>query len=631
MPATHVHSEANNFDQTKTVPLATWGAAGRFAVLIVTSRGWAQSTDVLNSHVGWTLFLDLGAGDGGNGNRPRMWGLHRTLTGSMSDFTIDHNDAAGGWVLAIFDGTPDFGSVVSASEFGFGTSMELAAPGTGDGVRVGVCSPNAATTVTTPATSIDPSVANNSNAWGSYEVNTGFTSGTTPSFTSSATDYTLGWVFVPVVATVNGTGTGAASAAGSATGSSGPTTVNGTGAGAASASGAATGNAGNPAPDPGATSGAGGNLIRVDVLDAGHARIGELTDFDEVAYVRSAVAGGRFVITCPPSRAARLLRDTPGAEIRVTEGGQHVFAGPVLEWEHVDDLGEQRFRFAGINWLAMLEWRWTDPEPGTATPPFATDAYDVYTGQVSTVLAQMVDDRCGTAALPARQFLTVLHPIPSGPTVTHKLRFRETLAELVERVATVHGYTVDVTLSTSNVLEFRVWAAPTRTEVAIGPEIAGVLGWASTARAPEATHMITGGQGELTARTFSSRTLAAGARWPWRIEDYTEHTEIDNLTDLNAAADDELAERAEQVTFTVDVQSLETDVIRFGRDFTVGDYVPLRHAGTVQTVRIMQAETVVRDTVERTLTVGVPRPRDIALAVARADRADRTARRQRGA
>lgn len=631
MPAaTHVHSRARRFSTTKTVPLATYGAAGRFAILFVTSQG--QSAELLNSYTGWTLFLDLGAGDTGNNNRPRMWGLYQSLTGSMSDHVLDTNAPAGGWVLSVYEGTPNFGSLVAVSEFGFGTSMELAAPGTGDGVRVGVCSPNVNYTVTTPATSIDSDGAEYAGAWGSYEINGSFTSGTTPSFTTtSGTDYTLGWVFVPVTAT--GQNITATPISSTVTVGSPSVNVNPVGATIQPAELSSTVTVGSPTVGGAVmTVGAGGDGsgIRVDVLDAGHTQIGEVTDYDQLSYTRSAVTGGRFVLSVPVTQAARLLRDTPGAEIRVTDGGVEVFAGPVLNWEQVDEFGQQSIRFTGINWLGMLDWRWTDPQPATTAPPFSTDAYDTYTGNVSTIIAGMVDDRCGAAAQAARQFLTVNTPSATGPTVTAKLRFRETLAETVADLATVHNHTVAVTLGGSG-LEFDVWQALTRTNAPIGPDVGEVEGWVAGATAPASTHIIAGGQGELTARTFSSRSKAASARWPWRIETYVEHTEIDNQTDLDTAADGHLEELAEQATFTADVAAYETSTIRFGRDFFLGDLVPLRIAGTETNVRVMRVDTTVTDTVERRLTIGIPAAAGIARAITQAQQADRLARRQRGA
>jgi hypothetical protein len=226
----------------------------------------------------------------------------------------------------------------------------------------------------------------------------------------------------------------------------------------------------------------------------------------------------------------------------------------------------------------------------------------------------------------------VVAPAASGPTVTVNLRFRRTLAEVVEELAVAHDMTVAVTINASQNLEFTVTPAPTRTNAPIGPDIGIVDGWEASASAPEATTMICGGQGELTARTFSLRSLAADARWPWRVEGYNEHTEATSQAQLDDACDRELAERVGQVSFKIDAAAYESDTVRFGRDFFLGDIVPLRMGGTETLTRVTEAETRIdADGVTRTLTIGVPPAAGVAMAVAESRRANRQARNQQGA
>lgn len=372
------------------------------------------------------------------------------------------------------------------------------------------------------------------------------------------------------------------------------------------------------------------DVISVDVLDDTHTKRAEITDFNSLELAANAVTGGRFILDTPDTNAARTLRDTNGSEVAVYDNGRQIFGGPVLSWDTNSDAGTITHRFEGINWLGMLGWRWTDPEPATASPPYSTNAYDEYADQVSDIIAQMVDKRCGTAALAGRQFLTVNTPTPSGPTINYRARLRQTLGEAVAELAIAYGYTMSVTLTATG-LEFDVTAAATRPNAVVGPEVTGLDAYQAGGRAPEADTVLAGGQGELVGRTFSLRTRTVPNRWPWRIEQYVEHTEIGNAADLAEAADRHLEEWAEQSTFTADLAALRTDTVRFGRDYQLGDYIPLRIAGVEQTVRVMSFVLNVTDQIERSITVGIPRPRDIAYAIRQATGADRTARRLRGA
>lgn len=366
----------------------------------------------------------------------------------------------------------------------------------------------------------------------------------------------------------------------------------------------------------------------VEVLDNQLRKIAEITDLVSVSTVSRATKGGRFILETPDTQVAHLLRDTQGAQINVTDGVTN-FLGPVLHWHQRATLDANSFQFEGIDNLARLDWRVTDPEPGNAVPPWQTDAYDTYTGTPVEVIADMVNDRCGATAQPARQFLTVNTPSPSGSSITVKLRFRQTLGELVHELAIAHDVTVSVTLGATG-LEFDATPAPTQ-QNPIGPEMGGLVGWEAGAQAPEANIMICGGQGELTARTFTLRQKATAPRWPWRIESYVEHTEIDNQTDLERAADGHLEEFKEQVFYSADVTAYESDSVRYGRDFMLGDKVPIRINNDETITRVFEEMTNLTGSEKtRKLTVGLPASAGIQLAVGKAKAADIVARRQQG-
>lgn len=370
-------------------------------------------------------------------------------------------------------------------------------------------------------------------------------------------------------------------------------------------------------------------MLKVDVLTGSFTSAGELTDYDSLGVVSRSTRGGSFQIDCVNSQTAQALAELPGSGVRV-KSDDIDFVGIVTTVEPLFSERGFQWRFTGIDHLARLDWRRTDPEPLTTAPPYSTAAYDTYTGNVTTVIENMVNDRCGATAVAARQFLTVTAGTPAGPTITVKLRFRQTLGELVHNLCVAYGLACAVTLEGGG-LVFRVWESSTKTDAPVGPDIGGGLtGYQGALIAPTATDVVAGGQGELTARTFAQSTVTPPTRWPWRIETYIEHTEIDNATDLQDAADEQITEQAEQVAFTADIAAYESDTVKFGRDFGLGDKIPLRLGGTETIGQVTAVELTVADTLTRKLTVGFPPVKGLVAAITQSRLADQTARRQRG-
>ena len=53
---------------------------------------------------------------------------------------------------------------------------------------------------------------------------------------------------------------------------------------------------------------------------------------------------------------------------------------------------------AGVDDTVWLQRRNAHPEPKTWTPPYSKTAYDIHTGAVSTVLAELADVNAGPSA-----------------------------------------------------------------------------------------------------------------------------------------------------------------------------------------------------------------------------------------
>ena len=365
-------------------------------------------------------------------------------------------------------------------------------------------------------------------------------------------------------------------------------------------------------------------------VDQNRDRLGPLGEIAglEINQRAHGPAGG-LIDTWSDLRVVRLVRDGVMAGIEILDDtNTTIFEGWVTETatEFDKSLDVGTVQLTVVDLLDVLTGVDSRPEPGTLTPPFATNAYHELTGTVTEVVAALVDAHCGQAAPVARRRLTVDTPTPAGPTINLAVRFKKTLAEKVESLAVEHGLVVNVYHDPATGLRFSVKVAEAKPRVIVGPDVGNVdrysYGWSR----PEATHVIAGGQGELTARTFATAELL-NPRWPMRREQFIEHTEIDNAADLEDAAEEHLVSVAGGNWFSVDVAAASTSRQQFGRDFDLGDTITLRVAETDAPLQVTAVKTIVdQDGTRREMTVGLPPADGDKLAISAARTADVRAR-----
>lgn len=247
-------------------------------------------------------------------------------------------------------------------------------------------------------------------------------------------------------------------------------------------------------------------------------------------------------------------------------------SGPVTHLERTVDLDGDSLTVAGVDDTVWLARRNAHPQPGTAAPPYSSSAYDVHTGPMSQVLAELVNVNAGPGAVSSRRVpgLTVPTPAPSGPAVTVSARWQNllTLAQDTARPAGLIFDIVGLVFSAGPAVDSgAVFSAGLETLAA----------WTLTADAAKANHVVTAGSGQLAARLILEQSDTTSVGTWGRAESFLDRRDTSDTTELTKSATEALAAGVTPVT--VVFTPLDTDGQRFGHDWRLGDLVTVNAGG----------------------------------------------------
>lgn len=289
------------------------------------------------------------------------------------------------------------------------------------------------------------------------------------------------------------------------------------------------------------------------------------------------------------TEAGQRLLDDSFARLEVAVDQQVWRSGPVTHLRRDVDVDGDALTVTGVDDTVWLGRRNAHPQPGTATPPYATTSYDVHTGPVSTVLAELVAVNAGPAAVPARRVpgLTVPTPAPTGPTIEVSARWQNLLT-LAQDTARPHGLLFDVID-----LVFRAYQ-PADRGVVFSAGLETLAGWTLTSEAATANKVVVAGGGQGTARLIREQTdnFSVGT---WGLaETFVDQRQTVEVTELDQAATEALAESVKPVT--VAFTPLDTEGQAFGRDWGLGDTVTVQAGGLIVVDQVREIHVTLDDT-----------------------------------
>ncbi|HKY67720.1 MAG TPA: hypothetical protein VJM49_15165, partial [Acidimicrobiales bacterium] len=101
-------------------------------------------------------------------------------------------------------------------------------------------------------------------------------------------------------------------------------------------------------------------------------------------------------VTLPSdSEAGRLFISDSFARLEVVLDSEVWRSGPVSHLERTVDVDGDMLQVSGVDDTVWLARRNAHPQPGTAAPPYSTTDYDVHTGNMAVVLAELVRVNAG--------------------------------------------------------------------------------------------------------------------------------------------------------------------------------------------------------------------------------------------
>ncbi|WP_285752017.1 hypothetical protein [Lentzea sp. NBRC 105346] len=317
---------------------------------------------------------------------------------------------------------------------------------------------------------------------------------------------------------------------------------------------------------------------------------------------------------------ARTAQIGPGWRVVFDGGPESGFGGPVrrIEIEMGDESGarlQPRITLSGPDDMCVIDEAEAYPDPANLATAQGAQAYDVRTGTASGVILAYIARNIGHLAIASRVTPSFNTNIPDpnvGISVSGKARFSPLLEEIVRPLAEKAGLRVWVTSTTSGARTLHIGEVVDRTGAArFSVDLGNLKKLKYTLNAPEATVVIGGGRGEETAREFVlQKDDAAISAWG-RIEafyDYRAASGTDSGAELTAGTAKKLADSA--AVEQVEVIPVDTDRLRYGVDYQIGDQVLVEvggGTGLVLPAPILETEITIERTGNKKLVTVQPK------------------------
>jgi hypothetical protein len=268
---------------------------------------------------------------------------------------------------------------------------------------------------------------------------------------------------------------------------------------------------------------------------------------------------------------------TPGSGIIVTGPSDVLLSGPMVSSEFASTPTDPdgTVSFTGVSDTVCLADALAFPQPSNADGASQTEAHDVRSGRVETVMHAYVNANIGPLAPAVRRKAGLImgSDLARGPIITQSARF-PVLGNLLTEIALLGSLGFRVVQRGSN-LVFETYAITDRTAfVRLDVRNGTLSGQKVGISPPGVTRAIVAGQGDLTERQFlqvdNAESIAAEADWGRRIEKFVDQRNTDDWAELQQAGDEALVDSG-FTAINVQVVPMEDSQARFGKEWGLGD------------------------------------------------------------
>jgi hypothetical protein len=320
--------------------------------------------------------------------------------------------------------------------------------------------------------------------------------------------------------------------------------------------------------------------VTVQVRDENLRILGVVDDFTSLTITPRFNAVGAYVLNLSAhSPKANLL--SPGNGLVIRKGPDVLMSGPIREpnWQRSDnDGGSGTLTVNGVDDMTLLAGATCWPNP-TAAPGSQTDpVYKISGIAAETAMRTLVNLNIGPGAQAARRVsnLALAADGGHGAAVTKQVNQFDNLLTALQDIAKTAGLGFRI-VQVGSTLQFQVYEPADRSASAKFSFGLGNLTDASySVTAPTCTKAVVVAGGSSSPRVVKVYTRPDPAfPGPW-IEQFVDLTSVDTAsTDLTAqmdqAANEALTSGAAQGNLTM--TPIDTPLLQFGRDYTVGDRV----------------------------------------------------------
>lgn len=315
--------------------------------------------------------------------------------------------------------------------------------------------------------------------------------------------------------------------------------------------------------------------------------------------------------------------------IRIVRDQAVIFSGfvaPVatgvggLEIIH-SDTGEH-FVLTGPDAWSVLASRVCFPSP--LTPPPWAASWDVRTGVASTCAAGYITANTGGGTYVDRQIpgLTVIDGV-AGTSGSWSARLQP-LDQQVARVCRDGGITCRLAVDFAGALTATLQSPNDRRATVVVSDQGDLTNIDHFHVPAKATFVVSGGQGNLNARTFATAGTATGAA---RREEFIDQSSLSTAPEVQQSATTELAGSAATLTVRADITDAGAAAFRYLIDYDIGDTIAVevdtvRYPAVIESVKIhvSPARQVIRPVLgDATTNLVTGLIRDIAGLAARFD------------
>jgi hypothetical protein len=357
---------------------------------------------------------------------------------------------------------------------------------------------------------------------------------------------------------------------------------------------------------------------RVVVRDVNEVAQGQLTGEMEADFVPRWNGVGSWRIKC--------MLDQPGAELftpgcgisvnRTDDDGEDVriFSGQMTSYQHSwgnqtgdtergGDSGAGTIEVAGVEDTAILGYRMVFPDPNRAVDLQTTAVNRVKTGKAETVMRDFARENIGDKVPlsapgdPDRRVTNLQFSTDQarGTTITVSARF-DNLLDLTQRIASPQSLGFSIRSVAGGYLYDVTTAQDLSLDIKFSRELGNLRGYSYSTTAPMLTNAAVAGSGDGTARTILNFVNPVGP-WGWLIEQFIDRRDTAVFDEMLQAAQEAFAQYEEQ--FTLSFNPIDTAVMRFGRDYNLGDKVTVSINGVDFVDTITQVQYELRSGQER--------------------------------